>query len=111
MLTCKNCGAPLPARHRVYCATCSRRASAIWKAKHRRIWSAEWRTKREGPPPWLDGWANADARRRYYRLYMRRWRLKKRQGGRVTSVINPVRINGAKLSSSGPSFCASKGTR
>jgi len=77
---CRNCKTrTIRPRHRVYCANCSPRASAIWKVRHRRQWIEEWKVQgRQGPPPYLDGWPSIEARRAYYREYMRKWRKKRR---------------------------------
>ena len=67
-------------RNRRYCERCSARASAIWKARHRRQWASEWRANgRSGEPPWLDGWPSLEARRAYYRAYMAEWRRRRRE--------------------------------
>lgn len=71
---------PIPRRHRRYCEHCSARASAIWKARHRRQWVAEWRANgRRGEPPWLDGWPSRAARRAYHRAYMAERRRRRRE--------------------------------
>ena len=82
MKLCSNClKAEIPPGNRRYCTACSPQASRIWKARERRRWSAEWRDKgRQGPPPYLDGWPSAEARRAYYRAYMRAWRRKRKNG-------------------------------
>lgn len=78
-MLCHHCQTRLiPAGHRRYCDDCSRTASARWKREHRRAWNASWRAEgRQGPPPWLDGWPSADARRAYHRAYMSRWRARR----------------------------------
>jgi hypothetical protein len=69
----------IPPGHRRYCAACSPKATARWKAAHRRLWAEQWRAEgRSSPPPWLDGWPSLEARRAYYRAYMRAWRQRRR---------------------------------
>lgn len=81
MAVCQNCGQPRPARNRRYCSKCSTRASALWKARHRRLWAAAWRQSHQGIPPWLDGWPDLESRRAYFREYMRKWRRRKQALG------------------------------
>jgi hypothetical protein len=82
MPLCEHClSRVIPIGHRRYCDLCSRRASALWKVKHRREWARRWReSERCGSPPWLDGWPDLETRRAYYRAYLRRWRQKRRDG-------------------------------
>ena len=69
---------PIPPGNRRYCRACSPRASARWKAEHRREWARQWRADgRRGAAPWLDGWPSLEARRAYYRAYMREWRRRR----------------------------------
>lgn len=77
--TCQNCHTnSIPKGNRKYCAACSARASAIWKKQMRAQWRAAWeRDGRRGRDPALDDWASAEARRAYYREYMRRYRARK----------------------------------
>jgi hypothetical protein len=64
--------APLAPGKRKYCAEHSRQASAIWKREHRRLWKAQ------AEKYWLADWPSPEARRAYFRAYMRSYRLRKR---------------------------------
>lgn len=63
---------------RKYCRDCSKRARAIWMKRLRRLLSAQWREGLIETPPWLDYWPSLEARRAYYRQYMKAWRLKRK---------------------------------
>jgi len=76
MIYCQHCQVqPVPEGNRKYCADCSPRASAIWKAAQRREWRERWEAEgRQGDPPYLDGWPDRAAYRAYHRRYMQRRR-------------------------------------
>lgn len=85
MKVCRNCGFyPLPSRNRRYCAACSPLASMLWKRDERRR-----RAQRRLAHPSefssdsRDYWRTLEARRRYFREYMRRRRTSRsgRQAG------------------------------
>jgi len=81
MDVCQNCGdSPLPPRHSRYCARCSPLASKLWK---RALRSRESRESKQAVPTWLlEGWPSQDAKRRYFREYMRA----RRQGKRLSRI-------------------------
>jgi hypothetical protein len=74
------CGNSVPPRNRKYCQDCALRASTLWKRAMRR--------QHRGSSYWLDPWlkiaGGEDEGRRaynaYMRYYMRRYRLKSRDG-------------------------------
>jgi hypothetical protein len=73
---CINCRSnEVPTSRRKYCAQCGPLASLIWKRHQRRSWRAA------DQPYWLDNWKNTTPakRRKYFREYMRLYRLKNRQ--------------------------------
>jgi hypothetical protein len=78
MSACRHCGAaPLPARHSRYCERCSPQASRLWKRAQRR--SASLSSDSNDLPSWLlEGWRSLEARRKYFRTYMRNRRRQNR---------------------------------
>jgi hypothetical protein len=81
LATCP-CGRSLPRNHRShrkYCASCSKRASVLWKRRQR--------AANRGMTYWLDHWLKAagseeEGRRlynEYMRQYMRKYRLRTRR--------------------------------
>jgi len=65
---------PIPKGNRKYCSVDSKKASALLKQQYREDWKAR------GERYWEDAWKNSspEARREYFRLYMREYRKRKR---------------------------------
>lgn len=71
------------APRRKYCSdACAKEAVRRWKRDMRQHTSDQWRAGRTSVPPWMKGWKSAEARREYYREYMRRWRDARRTSAR-----------------------------
>jgi hypothetical protein len=78
LLTTCPCGRPKPHNHRKYCASCSKRASVLWKRRHR--------AANRGTSYWLDPWLKLGGDERqaraaynaYMRRYMREYRMRRR---------------------------------
>lgn len=94
---CRACGTrQVPEGRRVYCDPCGETASTRLKREYRREHARAWRESdarlkwasgsTDVQPPWLDGWASAEARRAYYRAYMQRWRARRRAELRTATV-------------------------
>lgn len=99
MKLCQNCkSSPVATGRRKYCDPCGRRASALWKARHRREFREEWiASGKQGPPPWLDHWASAEAFKQYHRDYMRAWRAARRGFGVPSPRAIAASAAGARL--------------
>lgn len=85
-------------RRRIYCDSCGPRASAIWKARNRPQMAELWRRDgKKGSPPWLDHWPSHDARKAYFRDYMRTWRSRRRAAAKAgpPADIPPGRVSRA----------------
>lgn len=84
MLTCLiRLVSPVKAPRRKYCsASCAREAVRVWKRDIRKHTRDQWYAGRTTVPPWMEGWKSAEARREYYRDYMRRWRDARRTSAR-----------------------------
>lgn len=92
MTLCGHCKLnPIGPGRRKYCDACGPRASALWKASFRRDTSAQWRASgKAGSPPWLDYWPSPEARRAYYREYMKAWRARRKAGQTLASATGAV---------------------
>jgi len=76
---CTICQAQLPPSRRTYCgAACARAGVRLWKRELRARTRALWVAGLSADPPSMDGWTSIDARRGYFREYMRRRRAASR---------------------------------
>lgn len=93
MPICTICHARLTAARRKYCSDiCTKEAIRRWKRDVREQTRQLWRAGLSAEPPWMDGWKTPDARRAYFREYMRRRRRARREGGNpVETRITPQR--------------------
>ena len=102
MTACRHCKNNLVAAgRRKYCDPCGHRASALWKARHRREFREQWiAAGKPDPPPWLDHWPSVEAFKQYHRDYMRDWRAARRRFG-VSSPRAIAAPGAARVSNSG----------
>lgn len=90
MPICSNCSThPVTPPRRKYCsASCADAAIRRWKADLRRETLAAFQPGPGKVPPWKEGWASDDARKKWFREYRRRRRSQQRAGddGRTRQV-------------------------
>jgi hypothetical protein len=76
--TCQTATVKTPRRK--YCsALCAKEAIRRLKRALRQQTLNEFRAGRTTVPPWREGWTSDEARKAYFREYMRRWRRRRRE--------------------------------